>query len=113
MIAISLIALFGLSLTVSAEPERPGPGPGEVSPSGAPLCEEHDPNKWHPLYDAASGCHYEHEHKHDPNEVNDIFGAPGAWFGGDELSYPWQTFTGANGNYPEWDGNPASLENVA
>ena len=59
------------------------------------------------------GCHYNHEHKHNPHEVDDIFGPPGAWFGGDEISYPWQTFAGANGNAPQWSGNPADLENVA
>jgi hypothetical protein len=51
----------------------------------------HDPDQWHPLVDPQSGCYYGHEHKHDPNQVNDIFGPPGAWFGGTSISYPWET----------------------
>jgi hypothetical protein len=81
----------------------------------APLCENNNPEKWHGLWDENMGCHYDHEHKHNPNELNNIFGQPGAWFGnpGQEISYSWQTFVGANGNYPEWSGIPAHLENVA
>lgn len=51
----------------------------------------HDPNEWHPLVDPVTGCHYAHEHKHDPNQINDIFGPPGAWFSGTAISYPWET----------------------
>ena len=97
----------------SDDPPQDNP-PSDNQPSAStPLCEEHDPNAWHPLYDAQKDCHYDHEHKHDPNEVNDIFGPPGEWFGGGSMSYPWQTFTGASGNYSQWDGNQDSLENVA
>ena len=53
--------------------------------------EDHNPNEWHGLYNADLNCHYEHEHKHDPNEVADIFGPAGEWFGGTSLSYPWET----------------------
>ncbi|HEY1408892.1 MAG TPA: hypothetical protein VF434_08125, partial [Promineifilum sp.] len=28
---------------------------------------------------------------HNPNDVADIFGPAGAWFGGQSISYPWQT----------------------
>ena len=97
----------------SDDPPSDDPPSDDPPSSSVPLCEDHDPNSWHPLYDAEKNCHYDHEHKHDPNEVNDIFGPPGAWFGGGEISYPWQTFAGANGNYPAWDGNPDNLENVA
>ncbi|MCA9975891.1 MAG: hypothetical protein KC413_09090 [Anaerolineales bacterium] len=93
----------------------PPPG-GSIEPyPGAPACDEalHDANAWHGLWNYEAGCHYDHEHKHDPHEVDDIFGEPGAWFAGDEISYPWQTFVGANGNYPQWSGDPAELENVA
>lgn len=57
------------------------------------LCPDslHDPTQWHPLVDPVVGCRYRHEHKHDPHQVNDIFGPPGAWFGGASISYPWQT----------------------
>ncbi len=62
-----------------------GPGMGPCSDS------DHDPTEWHPLIDPVKGCHYNHEHKHDPNEVADIFGPAGSWFNGSSLSYPWQT----------------------
>jgi hypothetical protein len=60
--------------------------------SGSAPCSEvqHDPTKWHSLIDP-TGCHYDHEHKHNPDEVAHIFGPAGAWFGGTSLSYPWQT----------------------
>lgn len=64
-----------------------------VRKSGMQSCPPslHNPNEWHALIDPINNCHYDHEHKHDPAEVNDIFGPPGAWFGGTSLSYPWQT----------------------
>jgi|GEM_PF-1803526 len=68
----------------------PEPDPTDVSPEIS-LCPDHNPDLWHPLFDAERNCHYNHEHKHDPNEVNDIFGPPGAWFGGTSISYPWET----------------------
>jgi hypothetical protein len=59
----------------------------------ADLCLDslHDPTRWHPLGNSAADCHYQHEHSADPNQINDIFGPPGAWFGGSSISYPWQT----------------------
>jgi hypothetical protein len=61
--------------------------------AGSAECSEayHDPTKWHALVDPSTGCHYDHEHKHNPNDVADIFGPAGAWFGGTSISYPWQT----------------------
>lgn len=55
---------------------------------------EHNPYRWHPLVNDELKCHYNHHHGDDPNYVNDIFGAPGEWFGVNHqsLSYPWQTF---------------------
>ncbi|MDQ4079029.1 MAG: procyclic acidic repetitive family protein [Chloroflexota bacterium] len=64
-------------------------------PSGSlSLCEEHNPTLWHALISEDDSCHYDHEHKDDPNRVNDVFGEPGAWFGspGQSISYPWQTY---------------------
>lgn len=58
---------------------------------GAPLCPTHDETQWHGLWNAAGGCHYDHTHNADPAQVNDIFGAAGAWTGGLTISYPWQT----------------------
>ncbi len=66
---------------------------------GVPRCTDHNATTWHPLVkkDAAGAitCTYGHEHHQDPNSVNDVFGAPGAWFGasGQSISYPWQTFS--------------------
>jgi len=71
--------------------------PTDPPSSSVPLCEDHDPTQWHPLYDAEKNCHYNHEHKDDPHLVDDIFGSPGTWFNSSEqeLSYPWQTFSSA------------------
>lgn len=73
----------------SQEPEPTDP------PNEGNLCPDHDPTKWHPLYDEARGCHYDHEHKEDPRELDDLFGPVGALYGGQEISYPWQTFSDA------------------
>ena len=55
---------------------------------------EHDPNAWHTLVNTQARCHYDHMHGDDPNYVNDIFGAPGAWFGASsqQITYPCQPF---------------------
>ena len=70
--------------------------PPVVLHEGVPICADHNPTAWHPLVErdgaGAITCTYGHEHHADPNAVNDIFGPPGAWYGGDqEISYPWQT----------------------
>jgi hypothetical protein len=61
---------------------------------------EHDRTQWHGLLNYAndkqpgSGCYFDHFHGDNPNAVNDLFGAPAAWWGGSqEIAYPWQTFT--------------------
>lgn len=74
------------------------PTPAPVSMiEGVPVCTDHDATKWHPLVRRNGNtilCTYGHEHHADPNSVNDIFGPPGAWYGGtQEISYPWQTFS--------------------
>ncbi len=76
----------------------------------APACPSHNPNEWHGLWDPVRSCHYDHEHKDNPGilyagmpnderasaqRLLDVFGPPGAWFGGTSISYPWQTFHGA------------------
>lgn len=68
---------------------------------GAPACTDHDPEVWHGLWNAELGCHYDHEHKDDPRSVDDIFGPVGEFYNGQEISYPWQTFVGANEDYPD------------
>jgi hypothetical protein len=89
---------------------------------GVPVCTDHDSTKYHSLVkrDSAGAilCTYGHEHHDDPNSVNDLFGLPGAWFGpGQEISYPWQTFTFPNPQadyYPVPQPDSSSLfENAA
>ncbi len=61
---------------------------------------EHDKNKWHSLVNPVANCHYDHFHGDDPSYVDDIFGAPGAWFGqpNRSISTPWQTFPATSAN---------------
>jgi hypothetical protein len=73
----------------------PSPTPTQSPNASVPLCVNHDPTAWHSLYNAADNCRYDHEHKQDPSAVNDIFGPVGALYGGQEISYPWQTFSTA------------------
>lgn len=89
-----------------------GPMAAEGPYEGVPVCTDHNPAKWHPLVrrDAAGKvtCTYTHEHHDDPAAVNDIFGAPGAWYGStDSISYPWMTIhatTGAPENSAKHEG---------
>jgi hypothetical protein len=80
-----------------ASPETPLPPVPTVDSNlindSLPPCEVHDPNVWHALVSADGTCHYDHEHKHDPTEGCALatFGEPGAWFGGSQISYPWET----------------------
>lgn len=37
-------------------------------------CPDHDPTKWHALYDEARNCWYDHHHGDDPRQVDDVFG---------------------------------------
>lgn len=61
-----------------------------ASVEGIPVCSDHDPYKWHPLVKRDSNgnitCTYTHEHKDDPNGLNDKFGPPQF-----EISHPWET----------------------
>ena len=97
-LAVMLISILGLLLSLAPQLDANSPGSATtylpmVRNSGTGLCADslHNPNEWHPLVDPVTGCHYDHEHKHDPNEVANIFGPAGAWFGGTSLSYPWET----------------------
>lgn len=62
----------------------------------APECANHDPAKYHGLWDAELGCHFDHTHNINPlaSEVQAVFGNYTAYTG-QEVSYPWQTFAGA------------------
>lgn len=92
----------------TAAPATPTPAP-EPDIEGVPLCGDHNAVQWHPLVkrDAnnAITCTYGHEHHDNPASVNDIFGAPGAWYPSvpsgqapatDSISYPWMTHNAAD-----------------
>lgn len=61
-----------------------------------PLCAEHDPAQWHSLVNEAEQCHYDHEHKADPSQLDDVFGPVGGFLP-QTISYPWET-SGENAN---------------
>jgi hypothetical protein len=91
------------------------------SVEGVPLCTDHDPLKWHPLVkrDAVGSilCTYGHEHHGNPHDVDDLFGPPGAWWGGSQdISYPWQTFAftsqGVQYEMPAAPTDPSVYENA-
>lgn len=59
--------------------------------SDAPLCTQHDPTKYHGLWDYENGCHYDHTHGDNPHLVDDIFGTDIYNYMQGEISYPWHT----------------------
>lgn len=89
--------------------------------SGIPKCPDllHDPINWHSLYMPAEllsmslrsklsdsgvsqstidligqvGCHYDHVHNANPSVGDSVFGPAGSLWGGQTLSYPWETFS--------------------
>ncbi len=67
---------------------------------------------WHGLWNEVDGCYWEHEHKDDPHTGDDLFGTQVYdWMGG-EISYPWQTYSGANYlNPPQPAPNSGIFEN--
>ncbi|MFZ5424635.1 MAG: PKD domain-containing protein [Patescibacteria group bacterium] len=93
-------------------PPPPGIGNGTPPYAEAPSCEElgieHDSRKWHGIWNPAEGCHWDHEHKQDPHDMDDVFGTEVYnWFGSDvgkpvDISYPWQTFAGAGANFESY-----------
>ncbi|WP_420642978.1 hypothetical protein [Candidatus Leptofilum sp.] len=102
--------------TPPQQPTSPPPPPGgNIQPfAGAPACEDigvaHDNRAWHGIWNYEHGCHWDHEHKQDPHEVDHIFGTEYYTLAGGELSYPWQTYSGAGENF-EALGPGATLEN--
>lgn len=66
--------------------------PGSVPPFlGAPLCSTHDPMVYHGLWDYARGCHYDHEHGFDIQNMGEqYFGEWGSLWGG-EWMYPFES----------------------
>lgn len=83
------------------EPTNPPPPGGEIAPFvGAPSCEAvglvHNDREWHGIWNSTYGCHWDHEHKDDPHSGDHLFGTAFYDFAGGEISYPWQTYSGAN-----------------
>ena len=95
--------------TATAVPPTPG---GNIQPfAGAPACNEigvaHDDRAWHGIWNYAYGCHWDHEHKQDPHELDHIFGTEYYSLAGGELSYPWQTFAGSGESFEAYQpGTP-------
>lgn len=73
-----------------------------IPPAGVdiPECPEdvHDSRAWHGIYNpdyGDNGCHFDHEHKMNPHDLDHVFGTEIYDWAGGELSYPWQTYHGA------------------
>ena len=79
---------------------------------GAPECPEtaHDDRMWHGLWNEQLGCHYSHTHRNNPHELDDVFGTEFYEWAGGEISYSWQTFSGA-GDGHEHPGAESVMEN--
>lgn len=84
----------------------PGPTvpiPPTVTPGGQPiepfasalLCANHNTTAWHGLWNYQLGCHYDHDHAKSPGDqwVADLWGDYKQWTSGQEVSYPYQTFS--------------------
>jgi hypothetical protein len=69
----------------------PVPTPTPPLTASVPLCPDHNPTQWHGLVDTARGCHYDHTHNWDPAVVDDLLGPAGSLWGGQSISYPWET----------------------
>jgi hypothetical protein len=101
-VAIAMIVLLLQASAVYAEVYIPFADSGveqvpdasiaAVAPyAAAPECTNHDPRKWHGLWNGQLGCYYDHEHGDNPHEVDDIFGTQFYAIAGGEISYPWAT----------------------
>jgi hypothetical protein len=56
-----------------------------------PLCPTENPLTWNGLVDLVRQCHYDHEQGDNPHLADAVFGPPAAAWGGQEISYPWET----------------------
>lgn len=99
-------------LTDTPTPPTSTPNAPTEPYAAAPLCppEAHDNRAWHGLWSAELGCHYSHQHGANPHELDYIFGTDFYTWAGGEISFPWQTFTGAGDNH-EHPGTEACMEN--
>ncbi|MBE7551505.1 MAG: hypothetical protein HS126_10580 [Anaerolineales bacterium] len=80
-----------LPIILKGDISMPTPAPTATPIASVPLCPDHDPIKWHELLDTMRGCHYNHTHNWDPTVVDDLFGPAGNLWGGQSISYPWET----------------------
>lgn len=85
-------------------PELAVPTDTPVPPTETPE-PAHDDRAWHPVSETIS-----HEHKGNPHDLDGVFGTQIYTWAGDEISYPWQTFVGADETYPSPPG-PGQFEN--
>lgn len=107
-------ALFAtLTPTAGAPTDTPvPPSATPVPPSG------HDPEVYHGIWNGPSepfagapacqsmtdaDCHWDHTHHADPSRLDGDLGPVGDLYGGQEISYPWQTFRPP--------GGPGNMEN--
>ena len=93
-------------------PPPPTPG-GNIQPfAGAPACEEigvaHNNRAWHGIWNYEYGCHWDHEHKQNPHEVDHIFGTEYYSLAGGELSYSWQTYAGSGEGFESYNEGTAT-----
>lgn len=99
--------------TETAVPPTPTEEPTATAVSGpidpfvdAPACPdigiEHDDRAWHGIWNSEAGCHWNHSHGVNPHELDGLFGTEVYTIFGGELSYPWQTFAGANDSFEEY-----------
>ena len=69
--------------------QEPAPTAAKIDPHpGAPECSGHDETRWHGLWNADAGCHYDHTHNADPF-ATEFAERVAAW--DQTISYPWQT----------------------
>lgn len=92
---------------ISPTPEpgqKPVPGDDPTILTGTPKCDDsaHNERAWHGLYNSELDCHYDHEHKMNPHDFDDVFGTDFYTWAGGEVSYPWQTFAGASSNFESY-----------
>lgn len=106
-----------LAPTVTAEATgTPLPTETPIAPIppfvGASPCPEeaHNPRIWHSIWNSEPGCRYTHFHGNNPHEVDDIFGTGIYTAFGGEISYQFQTFSGA-GAHHEQPGPESAFEN--
>ncbi|MBW7881225.1 MAG: hypothetical protein H3C34_01080 [Caldilineaceae bacterium] len=102
--------------TPTPPPVQTEPPGFDIEPySGAPECSSHNDIAWHGLWDGERGCHYDHEHGANPASLDVLFGPWAADWGGQQISYPWQTFKdhdgqrtmendAKHGGYKVWSG---------